>query len=172
MNADTTLARAFERAHQQPIDEPAVFAAIGAGLTALLKNQPLRYLSFAGTDPMLAWWLAPVLPLASRTLPYLRAEPTATWFLACDGAACIGFGCIEVNRANLAILRHGFVLPDRRGAGIGSELLRRRLAHGDYLTVNGFQVTTNKETLPLYLKAGFKEAGRRGRYYTLVRGHG
>lgn len=169
MTAAESLSRAFIQADGLSIDEAAVLAAVNVGLCNVLRGEPLRFLLLPGAEQMLWWWLAKILPRAASVMPYLRPEPDAAWCLCCEGADCLGFGCVDVNRRNMAILRHGFVLPERRREGIGSELLRQRLAYGREQGVAGFQVTANRETRPLYLREGFKEVGTRGRYFVMVR---
>lgn len=170
----TGLLRAFEKAASAISigDEPDVLRTINFGMGLVLGGLPRRYLTMKGEEPMLWWWLGPILPSASRDLPYLRYEPGCTWTLACEADRCVGFACVDVDKHNIAHLRHDYVAPGQRRQGVGSELLRRRLEIGNAANVNGFRATCNKASIRIYEKAGFHEAGRRGSYIMVVRGTG
>jgi len=160
------LAAAFDRVSASGADEMALAAVIASGLERLFSGRPMRYLTLAGTDPLLPWWLGPVLTLAGTEMPYLRQEPGATWILAVDGARCIGFGCVELSRG-VATLRHGWVHPERRAEGIAQELLTRRLAWGREQGIARFKATMKPEVAGLFQAEGFAETARRGSYVVL-----
>lgn len=167
--AAATVSRAFVRAAKQPLNEHQLLEATDNGLRMVLMHKGLRYAWYDFDDPMLYWWAGRLMFSVKRELPYMNNEPGCRWLLACESDQCIAFGCVDINRQNVATLRHDYVHPEYRRRGIATALVTQRVEYGRAMNVAGFTATVNKTSLPIYRRAGFKPGGTRGRYTQMVR---
>lgn len=103
----------------------------------------------------------------------LLENPYASLFVirAADAARVLGFACVWVIDEEMKI-NNIAIHPEHRGRGLGALLLRFLL---DFAAAQGCREVTlevrpsNVAALRLYVRAGFRAAGRRRNYYTDTR---
>lgn len=94
-------------------------------------------------------------------------NPLSLWLVAVQDAQLLGYvGSQAVLDA--ADVMNIAVLPEARGRGVGSALLReleRRLRQNEVCSLSLEVRPSNAAALSLYAREGFQEAGRRPKYY-------
>lgn len=92
----------------------------------------------------------------ARTLSQTeRAISHSTPFAVYDGSLLIGFARVISDRLTLAYLADMYVIPQRRGAGIGTLLLRTILDHMYFVDVSRWMLRT-VDAQSLYSRFGFE----------------
>jgi ribosomal-protein-alanine N-acetyltransferase len=100
----------------------------------------------------------------------IQSRNAATWIAEQDGLIC-GFAIVEwmrEKRGIVAYIQTIEVAPDRRGQGVGGELLRR--VEGSARAVDARQIwlhvdAENAAAIRLYQANGYLVEGRRENYY-------
>jgi ribosomal protein S18 acetylase RimI-like enzyme len=100
----------------------------------------------------------------------IQSRNAATWIAEQDGLIC-GFAIVEwvrVKREIVACIQTIEVAPDRRGQGVGGELLRR--VEGSARAACARQIwlhvdAENAAAIRLYQASGYQIEGRRENYY-------
>lgn len=95
----------------------------------------------------------------------MSSDENYIWFLALDGGAVIGFAALEMN-GEVAILRHAYVVPERRANGIYVKILAARL---DYAKTRAslLKVTADPEMTETLKAQGFEVVSHRGKFSML-----
>ena len=111
--------------------------------------------------------LQPV-PLSSNTVDGLEPAPRESFILdrVENSSEVVGCGAI-VNRGDFAELKRMFVLPTRRGLGIGQRILATLEARASHLGLRWVMLETGvsqPEAIRLYERAGFRRRGPYGGY--------
>jgi GNAT superfamily N-acetyltransferase len=106
-----------------------------------------------------AYW---VLGRSRDTIERLVRESTRV-IAAYDGDQLVGFCRVVSDASSMAWLGDVFVLPEHRGRGIGTELVREAVEHPEHRDLQWYLGT--RDAHQLYAKFGFELANER----TMVR---
>lgn len=79
----------------------------------------------------------------------------STPFAVFDGDELVGFARVISDRITLAYLLDVYVVPDRRGAGIGTQLTKSILNHPSFEAVQRWMLRTS-DAQRLYSRFGFE----------------
>lgn len=96
----------------------------------------------------------------------LYDDPGRTWFLAIDADGVLGCASMSITRQK-AVFKSAYVLPSCRGRGIYAELFARRLTLARERGVTTITATATALSRNTHLRHGFREVGRRGKYYLM-----
>lgn len=95
-------------------------------------------------------------------------EPYAIWFIAYNSTEedLLGF-CALFDKEKEIFFDNTYVLKQYRGHGIGKKLFKARLVRAKFIQgdrkIKG--ITKNEIQKDIYLKNGFRQASKRGKYY-------
>lgn len=125
-------------------DVPAAVAAFDSGLLAMLARHQLPVTGNSIQDERRR---------LDRTRHFLGTDPGGSW-VAQDGGTVIGMSQSFV-RENYWILSQLGTVPGRQGHGVGRELLRLALSHGDPHSPGTIQCSRDPKAMALYTSFGF-----------------
>jgi len=125
-------------------DVPAAVAAFDSGLLAMLARHQLPVTGNSIQDERRR---------LDRTLHFLGTDPGGSW-VAEDGATVIGMSQSFVREDYWMLSQLGTV-PGRQGHGVGRELLRLALSHGDPQSPGTIQCSRDPKAMALYTSFGF-----------------
>ena len=101
----------------------------------------------------------------AKDLEYpIRSNENCIWYVIFDMYQVVGFCCSE-SKNGYKYFKCDFIVRDKRGCRYYSELFKRRLS--DNLG-NEIRVTCNKNSIKTYLKNGFVEVSKNGKYTKLI----
>lgn len=90
------------------------------------------------------------------------------WVIALVDGKPIACSSIEfLQRPDKACLKSAWVKEDFRGRGIYTELLRRRIEIAQSRGIRLLTATATELSLDILLKHGFRQTGRKGKYYLM-----
>ncbi len=89
-----------------------------------------------------------------RTRHFLRTDPAGSW-VADDGGTVVGMSQSFV-REGYWMLSQLATVPGRQGAGVGRELVRLALSHGDPASPGTIQCSRDPKAMALYTSFGFE----------------
>lgn len=94
----------------------------------------------------------------------LRSTCADTWFVATDPwGKLASFAAVRLMRQK-AVLVHAFTLPEHRPRGLNDRLTQLRCEYAADAGASRIEVTVASERRDHYMRHGFDEAGRRGRW--------
>jgi ribosomal protein S18 acetylase RimI-like enzyme len=125
-------------------DVPAAVAAFDSGMLAMLTRHSLPVTRNSIQDERRR---------QDRTRHFLRSDPDGSW-VAEDGGAVVGMSQSFVREGYWMLSQLG-TLPGRQGRGVGRELLRRALSHGDGQGPGTIQCSRDPKAMALYSSFGF-----------------
>jgi GNAT superfamily N-acetyltransferase len=127
--------------------EADVPGAVEAFDTSFLAMRARYSLPVTGTSILDERWRE------ERTRHFLRTDPEGSW-VADDDGAIVGMSQSFV-RESYWVLSQLATVPGRQGAGVGRELLRLALTHGDPTTPGTIQSSRDPKAMALYASFGF-----------------
>ena len=125
-------------------DVPAAVAAFDTGLLAMLARHALPVTRNSIEDERRR---------LDRTRHFLGTDPGGSW-VAEDGGAVVGMSQSFVRDGYWMLSQLGTV-PGLQGRGVGRELLRRALSHGDPHGPGTIQCSRDPKAMALYASFGF-----------------
>ncbi len=125
-------------------DVPAAVAAFDSGLLAMLARHQLPVTGNSIQDEHRR---------LDRTRHFLGTDPGGSW-VAQDGGTVIGMSQSFVREDYWMLSQLGTV-PGRQGHGVGRELLRLALSHGDPHSPGTIQCSRDPKAMALYTSFGF-----------------
>jgi GNAT superfamily N-acetyltransferase len=125
-------------------DVPAADAAFDSGLLAMRTRHGL---------PVTANSLQDERRRQDRTRHFLATDPAGSW-VAEEGGNVVGMSQSFVREDYWMLSQLGTV-PGRQGRGVGSELLRLALSHGDPQSPGTIQCSRDPKAMALYTGFGF-----------------
>jgi len=125
-------------------DVPAAVAAFDSGMLAMLAPPPL---------PVTANSIQDERRRQDRTRHFLGTDPGGSW-VAEEGRTVIGMSQSFVREDYWMLSQLGTV-PGRQGHGVGRELLRLALSHGDPGSPGTIQCSRDPKAMALYTSFGF-----------------
>lgn len=125
-------------------DVPAAVAAFDSGFLAMLARHAL---------PVTGNTIADEHRRQDRTRHFLRTDPQGSW-VAEDEGAVVGLSQSFVREGYWTLSQLG-TLPGRQGRGVGRELLRLALTHGDPQGPGTIQCSRDPKAMALYTSFGF-----------------
>jgi GNAT superfamily N-acetyltransferase len=125
-------------------DVPAAVAAFDSGLLAMRARHGLPVTAHSLQDEKLR---------QDRTRHFLATDPGGSW-VAEEGGGVVGMSQSFV-RENYWMLSQLGTVPGRQGRGVGSELLRLALSHGDPQSPGTVQCSRDPKAMALYTGFGF-----------------
>ena len=125
-------------------DVPAAVAAFDSGLLAMLARHQLPVTGNSIQDERRR---------LDRTRHFLGTDPGGSW-VAEDGGTVIGMSQSFVREDYWMLSQLGTV-PGRQGHGVGRELLRLALSHGDPQSPGTIQCSRDPKAMALYTSFGF-----------------
>ena len=125
-------------------DVPAAVAAFDSGLLAMLTRHQLPVTGSAIRDERRR---------LDRTRHFLATDPAGSW-VAEEGGTVIGMSQSFVREDYWMLSQLGTV-PRQQGHGVGRELLRRALSHGDPHSPGTIQCSRDPKAMALYTSFGF-----------------
>ena len=125
-------------------DVPAAVAAFDTGLLAMLARHAL---------PVTRNSIEEERRRLDRTRHFLGTDPGGSW-VAEDGGADVGMSQSFVREGYWMLSQLGTV-PGLQGRGVGRELLRRALSHGDPHGPGTIQCSRDPKAMALYASFGF-----------------
>ncbi len=125
-------------------DVPAAVAAFDSGLLAMRARHGLPVTGNSIQDEKRR---------QDRTRHFLGTDPGGSW-VAEDGGAVVGMSQSFVREDYWMLSQLGTV-PGRQGRGVGSELLRLALSHGDPKSPGTIQCSRDPKAMALYTGFGF-----------------
>ena len=125
-------------------DVPAAVAAFDSGFLAMLARHQLPVTGNSIQDERRR---------LDRTRHFLGTDPGGSW-VAEDGGAVIGMSQSFVREGYWVLSQLGTV-PGRQGHGVGRELLRLALSHGDPDGPGTIQCSRDPKAMALYTSFGF-----------------
>ena len=125
-------------------DVPAAVAAFDSGLLAMLARHQLPVTGNSIQDERRR---------LDRTRHFLGTDPGGSW-VAQDGGTVIGMSQSFVREDYWMLSQLGTV-PGRQGHGVGRELLRLALSHGDPHSPGTIQCSRDPKAMALYTSFGF-----------------
>ncbi len=125
-------------------DVPAAVAAFDQGLLAMLTRHALPVTRNSIQDERRR---------QNRTLHFLGTDPAGSW-VAEEGGAVVGMSQSFV-REDYWMLSQLGTLPGLQGRGVGRELLRLALSHGDPHSPGTIQCSRDPKAMALYTGFGF-----------------
>jgi len=125
-------------------DVPAAVAAFDSGLLAMLARHQLPVTGNSIQDERRR---------QDRTRHFLGTDPGGSW-VAEDGGVVIGMSQSFVREDYWMLSQLGTV-PGRQGHGVGRELLRLALSHGDQHSPGTIQCSRDPKAMALYTSFGF-----------------
>jgi ribosomal protein S18 acetylase RimI-like enzyme len=125
-------------------DVPAAVAAFDSGMLAMLARHGL---------PVTGNSIADERRRHDRTRHFLGTDPAGSWVAEEDGAV-VGMSQSFVREGYWMLSQLGTV-PGRQGRGMGSELLRLALSHGDPDGPGTIQCSRDPKAMALYTSFGF-----------------
>ncbi len=125
-------------------DVPAAVAAFDSGLLALQARHSLPVTGNSIQDERRR---------LDRTRHFLGTDPNGSW-VAEDGGTVIGMSQSFVREDYWMLSQLGTV-PGRQGRGVGRELLRLALTHGDPHSPGTIQCSRDPKAMALYTSLGF-----------------
>ena len=125
-------------------DVPAAVAAFDSGLLAMLARHQLPVTGNSIQDERRR---------LDRTRHFLGTDPGGSW-VAEDGGTVIGMSQSFVREDYWMLSQLGTV-PGRQGHGVGRELLRLALSHGDPHSPGTIQCSRDPKAMALYTSFGF-----------------
>jgi ribosomal protein S18 acetylase RimI-like enzyme len=126
-------------------DVPAAVAAFDTGLLAMLARYALPVTRNSIRDERRR---------QDRTRHFLGTDPEGSW-VAEDGGGVVGMSQSFVREGYWMLSQLGTV-PGLQGQGLGRELLRRALSHGDPHGPGTIQCSRDPKAMALYASFGFK----------------
>jgi ribosomal protein S18 acetylase RimI-like enzyme len=125
-------------------DVPAAVAAFDSGLLAMLARHQLPVTGNSIQDERRR---------KDRTRHFLGTDPDGSW-VADEGGVVIGMSQSFVREDYWTLSQLGTV-PGRQGHGVGRELLRLALSHGDQHSPGTIQCSRDPKAMALYTSFGF-----------------
>jgi GNAT superfamily N-acetyltransferase len=125
-------------------DVPAAVAAFDAGFLAMLARHAL---------PVTGNTIQDERRRQGRTRHFLHTDPAGSW-VAEDEGIVVGMSQSFV-REDYWMLSQLGTLPGRQGRGVGRELLRLALTHGDPKSPGTIQCSRDPKAMALYTSFGF-----------------
>jgi GNAT superfamily N-acetyltransferase len=125
-------------------DVPGAVAAFESGLLAVLVRHHLPVTGHSIQDERRR---------QDRTRHFLGTDPAGSW-VAEDGGTIIGMSQSFVREGYWMLSQLGTV-PGRQGRGVGRELLRLALSHGDPESPGTIQCSRDPKAMALYAGFGF-----------------
>jgi GNAT superfamily N-acetyltransferase len=125
-------------------DVPAAVAAFDTGILAMLARHALPVTRNSIKDERRR---------QDRTRHFLGTDPEGSW-VAEDGGAVVGMSQSFVREGYWMLSQLGTV-PGLQGRGVGRELLRRALSHGDPHGPGTIQCSRDPKAMALYASFGF-----------------
>jgi ribosomal protein S18 acetylase RimI-like enzyme len=125
-------------------DVPAAVAAFDSGMLAMLARHSLPVTRNSIQDERRR---------QDRTRHFLGTDPDGSW-VAEDAGAVVGMSQSFVREGYWMLSQLG-TLPGRQGRGVGRELLRRALSHGDGRGPGTIQCSRDPKAMALYSSFGF-----------------
>jgi ribosomal protein S18 acetylase RimI-like enzyme len=125
-------------------DVPAAVAAFDNGLLAMLTRHSL---------PVTRNTIEDERRRQDRTRHFLGTDPDGSWVVE-DGGAVVGMSQSFVREGYWMLSQLG-TLPGLQGRGVGRELLRRALSHGDPHGPGTIQCSRDPKAMALYSTFGF-----------------
>ena len=125
-------------------DVPAAVAAFDSGLLAMLARHQLPVTGSSIQDERRR---------QDRTRHFLGTDPAGSW-VAEDAGTVIGMSQSFVREDYWMLSQLGTV-PGRQGHGVGRELLRLALSHGDPRSPGTIQCSRDPKAMALYASFGF-----------------
>ena len=125
-------------------DVPAAVAAFDSGLLAMWARHRLPVTGNSIQDERRR---------QDRTRHFLGTDPGGSW-VAEEGGTVIGMSQSFVREDYWMLSQLGTV-PGRQGHGVGRELLRRALSHGDPASPGTIQCSRDPKAMALYTSFGF-----------------
>jgi len=125
-------------------DVPAAVAAFDSGMLAMLARHQL---------PVTANSIQDERRRQDRTRHFLGTDPGGSW-VAEEGGTVIGMSQSFVREDYWMLSQLGTV-PGRQGHGVGRELLRLALSHGDPGSPGTIQCSRDPKAMALYTSFGF-----------------
>jgi ribosomal protein S18 acetylase RimI-like enzyme len=126
------------------VDVPAAVAAFDSGLLAMRARHGLPVTGNSIQDEKRR---------QDRTRHFLGTDPAGSW-VAEDGGIVVGMSQSFVREDYWMLSQLGTV-PGRQGRGVGSELLRLALSHGDPKSPGTIQCSRDPKAMALYTGFGF-----------------
>jgi ribosomal protein S18 acetylase RimI-like enzyme len=126
-------------------DVPAAVAAFDTGILAMLARYALPITRNSIRDERRR---------QDRTRHFLGTDPGGSW-VAEDGGGVVGMSQSFVREGYWMLSQLGTV-PGLQGRGVGRELLRRALSHGDPQGPGTIQCSRDPKAMALYASFGFK----------------
>ena len=99
-----------------------------------------------------------------KEMPYLIDDDSYVWFIAWDGDVMAGFAAAHVVAQFKAVLHSLYVVEAYRKKTVGKQLMEYRLKWATDAGCDLAESVCNAKTKPIYEKAGFAEASKRGSY--------
>jgi predicted N-acetyltransferase YhbS len=96
----------------------------------------------------------------------MSSDERYTWFIAVEGGMVLGF-CAAVSTPAGVEFKHRWVLPSRRGQGIGRTLFNARL---DFVGDRPVKAIVVPSVQALFERHGFVKVRQQGRYPVMKRG--
>jgi ribosomal protein S18 acetylase RimI-like enzyme len=125
-------------------DVPAAVAAFDTGILAMLARHALPVTRNSIKDERRR---------QDRTRHFLGTDPGGSW-VAEDGGGVVGMSQSFVREGYWMLSQIG-TLPGLQGQGVGRELLRRALSHGDPHGPGTIQCSRDPKAMALYASFGF-----------------
>ncbi len=125
-------------------DVPAAVAAFDSGLLAMLARHQLPVTGNSIQDERRR---------KDRTRHFLGTDPDGSW-VADEGGVVIGMSQSFIREDYWTLSQLGTV-PGRQGHGVGRELLRLALSHGDQHSPGTIQCSRDPKAMALYTSFGF-----------------
>jgi ribosomal protein S18 acetylase RimI-like enzyme len=125
-------------------DVPAAVAAFDSGLLAMLTRHALPVTRNSIQDERRR---------QDRTRHFLATDPEGSW-VAEEGEAVVGMSQSFVREGYWMLSQLG-TLPGLQGRGVGRELLRRALSHGEPNSPGTIQCSRDPKAMALYSGFGF-----------------
>ncbi len=126
------------------VDVPAAVAAFDSGLIAMLARHSLPVTGNSIQDERRR---------QDRTRHFLQTDPDGSWVAEDDGIV-VGMSQSFVREDYWTLSQLG-MLPGRQGRGLGRELLRLALTHGDPHSPGTIQCSRDPAAMALYTGFGF-----------------
>jgi ribosomal protein S18 acetylase RimI-like enzyme len=126
------------------VDVPAAVAAFDSGFIAMLARHSL---------PVTGNTIADERRRQDRTRHFLKTDPDGSW-VAEDEGIVVGMSQSFVREDYWTLSQLG-MLPGRQGRGLGRELLRLALTHGDPHSPGTIQCSRDPKAMALYFSFGF-----------------
>jgi hypothetical protein len=105
-------------------------------------------------------------PQYRKEMPYMNNKDSKVWFLCYEMNKFLGFGAIDILK-NKAILESSFVIEEYRKNGIWKEINKARLKYLKDKKKTIEVITKEKHLKEYWIKLGFKEYRKSGRYFYL-----